>query len=199
MAQGLDASALRWQPELAALEPWRCVTAAWVHLSRLHLLANLAGTALVAALGVASGCGKRATLAWALAWPLTQLGLMLQPMLTRYGGLSGVLHAGVAVAAWQLLREPPSGLNGRPPFIGHRLIGAALLLGLGVKIVLEAPWLRPLRQVPGWDINIAPLAHATGAVAGLLCAVLCSEMWRPARGRVCAVAGQSRRDARRRP
>jgi len=156
--------AWRWQPELAATQPWRLVTAAWVHLSGLHLAANLAGTALVAALGVAAGCGRRAALAWGLAWPLTHLGLLAQPALLFYGGLSGVLHAAVAVAAWQLLR----GERGV-----RRAIGAALLIGLMVKVLAESPWAGPLRQVPGWDIPIAPLAHAAGALAGLLCALAC--------------------------
>ena len=164
VATRLDPAPLRWQPELALHEPWRAVTAAWVHLSRLHLAANLAGTALLAALGTAAGCGPRAALAWALAWPLTHAALLAQPALTAYGGLSGVLHAGVAVAAWQLLR----GARGQ-----RRAIGAALGLGLLTKLALEAPWAGPLRQVPGWDIAIAPLAHASGAAAGLLCALAC--------------------------
>ena len=154
-------TALRWQPELAFSEPWRCISAAWVHLSRQHLAANLGGSVLVAALGVVAGCGRRAALAWALAWPLTQLGLLLQPTLTAYGGLSGLMHAGVAVACVHLIR----GERGE-----RRWVGAALLTGLLAKLWLEAAWSGPLRQVPGWDIAIAPAAHASGVVAGLLCA-----------------------------
>jgi rhomboid family GlyGly-CTERM serine protease len=163
-ARAVDPALLRWQPELAVAQPWRLLTAAWVHLSPLHLAANLAGTLLVAALGRVAGCRARAALAWALAWPLTHLGLLAQPALLRYGGLSGVLHAGVAVAAVQLLR----GERG-----ARRAIGAALAAGLLLKLLLEAPWLGPLRQVPGWDIAIAPLAHATGVTAGVLCALAC--------------------------
>ena len=155
------AAALRWQPELAFTEPWRCISAAWVHLSRQHLIANLGGSLLVAALGVVAGCGPRAALAWALAWPLTHLGLLLQPTLSAYGGLSGLMHAGVAVACVQVIR----GERGE-----RRWIGAALLAGLLAKLWLEAAWAGPLRQLPGWDIAIAPAAHASGAVAGLLCA-----------------------------
>ena len=154
-------NALRWQPELAFTEPWRCISAAWVHLSRQHLLANLGGSLLVAALGGVAGCGWRATLAWALAWPLTHLGLLLQPMLTAYGGLSGLMHAGVAVACLQVIRSE----RGQ-----RRWIGAALLACLLAKLWLEAAWAGPLRWVPGWDIAIAPAAHASGVVAGLLCA-----------------------------
>lgn len=163
-AQAIDPAVLRWQPELAFSQPWRAVTAAWVHLSPLHLGANLLGTALVAALGIVARCGRRAALAWALAWPITHLALLAQPELHHYGGLSGVLHAGVAVVAWQLLRAERG---------ARRTIGIALAGGLLLKLLLEAPWQGPLRQVPGWDIAIAPLAHATGAATGALCALAC--------------------------
>lgn len=164
LAQAVDPALLRWQPELAWAQPWRMFSAACVHLSPLHLVANLAGTAVVAALGAAAGCNRRAAVAWALAWPLTQLGLLAQPTLNAYGGLSGVLHAAVAVVAWQLLRAD----QGR-----RRAIGAAIALGLLAKLLLEAPWQAPLRQLPGWDIAIAPAAHASGALAGWLCAMAC--------------------------
>jgi rhomboid family GlyGly-CTERM serine protease len=167
LARGIDPALLRWQPELAFSQPWRLVTAACVHLSSQHLVANLIGTAVLAALGRAAGCDRRAAIAWALAWPLTHLGLLAQPTLLAYGGLSGVLHAGVAVAAWQLLR---GGRGGRGSW---RWIGAAIAAGLVAKVVLEAPWLGPLRQVPGWDILIAPAGHASGALAGWLCALAC--------------------------
>jgi rhomboid family GlyGly-CTERM serine protease len=157
------AATIDWQPALAHAQPWRAWTAAFVHWSALHLAANLAGAAVVAALGVVARLPPQMTLAWFVAWPLTQLTLLLRPELAHYGGLSGVLHAGVAVVALGLLvRE-----RGR-----RRLIGAALAAGLAIKIVLEAPWGPVLREGGGWDIKIAPWAHAGGAVAGAACAGL---------------------------
>jgi len=44
--------------------------------------------------------------------------------------------------------------------------GAALLAGLALKIVLEAPWEPTLRDDAMLGIAVAPLAHATGALAG---------------------------------
>ena len=173
-ALAIDPVRLRWQPELAGTEPWRCVTAAWVHWSDLHLAANLLGTTLVAALGTVAGCGRRATLAWAMAWPISHLALLLQPELKSYAGLSGILHAGVAVSGWQLLR----GERGQ-----RQSIGAAMLVGLAFKIMLEAPWEGPLRTVSGWDIAIAPMAHASGSAAGLLCALAC-RVGEPASGKI---------------
>lgn len=169
---GLVPSArLDWQPGLALAEPWRAWTAAFVHWSPLHLGANALGLALVVLLGGRAGCRGPATVAWLAAWPLTHWWLLWQPGLAHYGGLSGVLHAGVAVACCQLLQDGPA---------RRRLVGALLLAGLLAKVLLEEPWRGPLRSTPGWDIAIAPLAHATGAGAGLLCGALA---WRWSRRR----------------
>lgn len=162
-------AALDWQPALWPAQPWRAWSAAAVHLSAGHLGANLLGLALVAALGREAGCTGRDTLAWALAWPLTHLGLLLQPALTHYAGLSGVLHAGVAVAGWRLV------LAGRGVARG---VGVALLAGLLAKVALEAPWLGPVQRWPGWAIPIAPLAHATGIAAGTVTALVLWLGWR---------------------
>lgn len=158
----LPREALAWNAGQPA-EAWRWWSAAFVHYSRWHLVANLAGLALVAALGWVAALPARAALAWLLAWPFTHVGLLLRPDLAQYGGLSGVLHAGVVIAAWHLLRQR----RGRP-----RAVGWALLAGVVAKLLLEAPWGPALRYPPDWDIAIAPLAHATGAVAGLLAAML---------------------------
>ncbi len=168
---------LDWQPMLAWSEPWRWWTAALVHLSRGHLLANLAGCVVVAAFGWTARIGWRLTLAWLVAWPLGHLALLVQPQLTHYGGLSGLLHAGVAIAAAGLVWLG----TGR-----QRWIGAAVLLGLVVKVIGERPWLGPVQQWPGWDIGIAPIAHATGLAAGLICAAV-----------ACATAGSDDHALRR--
>lgn len=154
---------LDWQPGLWWSEPWRWWSAAWVHWSGLHLAANLVGAVLVAALGWAARLPARATLAWSLAWPLTHLALLLQPTLLHYGGLSGVLHAGVGVAAVGLFKR-----RGR----GERRLGSAIGLVLMLKLAGEAAWRLPLVQPAGWDILVAPLAHASGALIGALLAGL---------------------------
>jgi rhomboid family GlyGly-CTERM serine protease len=160
-------AALDWQSSRAFNEPWRALTAVAVHYSALHLGANLAGAALVAALGVASRLPVAMAWAWLAAWPLTQLGLLLRPDLVHYGGLSGVLHAGAAVVAVEVVRAGPT---------PRRLIGAALLVGLLIKVLRETPWGPALRHPPGWDIATAPVAHATGLVAGLACG-LAAAAW----------------------
>lgn len=166
----LQAPLLDWQPALAGQEPWRAFSAAFVHWSARHLAANTAGCAVLAALGLAARLPARAALAWLLAWPLTHAALAVQPALAHYGGLSGVLHAGVAVAALWLVATARGTRRG---------IGAAVGAGLLLKVVLEEPWGPPLRLGGGWDIATAPLAHATGVLAGLLCAALLLALPRP--------------------
>ena len=158
---------LAWQPELAWREPWRAWTAALVHYSGLHLAANLAGAVLVGTWGWAARVPARCVLAWGVAWPLTQIGLLLQPALRQYGGLSGVLHAGVVVVALHLTFE------------GNRTqarIGAATLLIVIVKVLSETPWAGPLSHPAGWDIAVAPMAHASGLAAGVSTA-LAAQAW----------------------
>jgi rhomboid family GlyGly-CTERM serine protease len=158
LAWWLPREALDWQPALAATQPWRTVTAAFVHWTPLHLAANLAGCAVLALLGWRARLGPREAAAGLIALPLTQLGLLLQPELQRYGGLSGELHAMAAIAALTLLTRP-----GR-----ERAIGAGIALGIGIKIALEHPFGSPLRLTEGFDFPVAPFAHLSGAVSGLL-------------------------------
>ncbi len=66
-AQALDPARLNWQPALAGSEPWRAITAAWVHLSPLHLAGNLAGTAVVAAWAWPPAAGSAPP--WPGRWP----------------------------------------------------------------------------------------------------------------------------------
>jgi len=165
--------ALEWQPARALQEPWRAATAAFVHYSALHLAANIAGAVLVGALGWFARVPWPIAAAWLVAWPLTQLGLLARPDLRHFGGLSGVLHAGVACVAWQLVAHAAG---------ARRAIGALVLAGLAIKVASEAPWAATLRQPPGWDIATVPFAHASGVVAGLLAAAVCGAMARLARG-----------------
>lgn len=154
----LPREALDWQPALAASQPWRAVTAAFVHWTPIHLAANCAGCAVLALLGHRAALGKPEALAGLVALPLTQAGLLLRPELLHYAGLSGELHALAAIAALALLVR-----GGR-----ERLIGAAIALGLVIKLALEHPLGPVMRTTPGFDFPVAPFAHLTGAVAGAL-------------------------------
>lgn len=158
LAWPLPREPLDWRPDLFAAQPWRAVTAAFLHWTPVHLGANLAGCAVVALLGWRAALGRREAVAGLIALPLTQLGLLLRPELLRYAGLSGELHALVAIAALTLMKRA-----GR-----DRLIGGAIALGLVAKLALEHPLGPVLRATPGFDFPVAPFAHLTGAVAGVL-------------------------------
>lgn len=158
LAWPLPSEALDWQPALAATQPWRAVTAAFVHWTPIHLAANLAGCAVLALLGWRAGLGRREALAALIALPLTQIGLLLRPELQHYAGLSGALHALATIAALTLFTR-----RSRDHFIG-----AALVVGLAVKLVLEHPLGPVLRNTPGFDFPVAPFAHLSGALAGLI-------------------------------
>lgn len=162
-----------WQPGRAFTEPWRSLTAACVHWSEGHLIANLGAAALVAAFGWAAALPRAAALAWLLAWPLTHLGLLARPELAHYGGLSGVLHAGMAVATLWLVAAARG---------GRRVVGALVGAGLVAKLLSERPWGPVLQQAEGWDIALAPSGHATGAIAGFVCAAALLA-WGKNRGR----------------
>jgi rhomboid family GlyGly-CTERM serine protease len=166
---GLSGTHLDWQPGLWLTQPWRLYTSAWVHYSPMHLGGNLLALALVAWLGIAARIHRNATLAWLMSMPLCHLALLAQPEVLHYGGLSGISHAGVAVVVSWLL------LHGRPV---QRRIAALLGLGLVAKIWSESPGAEGLRMVAGWDIAVVPWAHASGAVAGVLCVLLTSTAQR---------------------
>lgn len=159
---------LDWQPALAFTQPWRWWTAAFVHWSPSHLAANVGAALMVGVFGFAGRVPVAGVGAWLVAWPLTHGLLLVQPALAHYGGLSGVLHAGVAVAVLYLMVCG----QGR-----QRTVAALVFAGLLVKLGLEAPWGPPLRHGAGWDIATAPIGHATGALAGLLCAAAVLAHW----------------------
>jgi len=173
VASAAAPEALEWQPARAWSEPWRAWTAAVVHYSAFHLIVNLVGIALVAALGWYARVPRSTTIAWLVAWPLTQFGLLARPDLLHYAGLSGVLHAGTACVGWQLAAHA----RGQ-----RRAIGVLVLAGLAVKVASESPWGAAVRTPGGWDIATAPFAHASGLVAGLAAAIACDAIAR-ARGR----------------
>jgi rhomboid family GlyGly-CTERM serine protease len=161
----LPPAALDGQPDRWLREPWRLWTAAWVHWTPLHLAANAAGAAVLALYGRAAALEQRQALGGFIAWPLTHLLLALwgTPGLMHYGGLSGVLHAGVALTSTALLVRRGQGWL-------WRAVGAAVWVGLLLKLGGEASWW-PGLPGPAWGFAVATRAHAAGALAGLLCAL----------------------------
>lgn len=143
--------------------PWVWWTSAWLHGSTAHLWGNLGGLLLLAWVGHSARADWVCALVWALCWPLAQLGLLWQPELQRFIGLSGVLHAGFTIVALHTL-------FGRAAPLPHWL-GGVLLLGLVAKVLMENPGAPGLIPSPGWAITVAPWVHLCGVVAAatLMC------------------------------
>jgi rhomboid family GlyGly-CTERM serine protease len=172
LAWGVDSAGIDWQPRLAWPEAWRWWSAAFVHWSLMHLVANLLATALVAAYGWAARVPRAVAWAWVAAWPFTHLALWAKPELSHYGGLSGVLHAGVAAATvWLVMRGQGAA----------RTVGWLMLIGQSVKLLVEEPWGAALHAASDLDVAVAPLAHASGSIAGALFTAAVLWLGRPAR------------------
>lgn len=153
--------ALVLQPDAGlAQPPWVWWTTAWLHGSTPHLVRNLVGLALLAVWAAASRPSRATVAALWLAWPLTQLGMLMEPSLGAYVGLSGVLHAGLVVLSLGALAiTTPWPL---------RAGALALLLGTATKVHMENPWGAALVASPESGILVAPWAHLSGCVAGAL-------------------------------
>ncbi|MEY4562726.1 MAG: hypothetical protein RLZZ618_2003 [Pseudomonadota bacterium] len=158
--RSVDHLAIDWQPSLAWHEPWRWWTNVFVHYSQPHFWGNVLATMLVAAFGWAARMPLRATIAWFVSWPLMHLALLSQPELRHYGGLSGLMHAGVAVATLHLVLAGPR---------RDRIIGGIVGVMLIVKVLTETPWRGAIQHTADWDIPVAPVAHAFGLMVGLVC------------------------------
>lgn len=166
----LDQASTTWpaQAQVLALHPiaglhqpvWTWWTTAWLHGSDAHLQRNLIGAAFVLVLGSTPDARTSSAVAWLLAWPLTHLLMTLQPGLNSYIGLSGALHAGLAV--WCLHRITQTDTA------GFKWTGWIVLAGMIAKVFMENPWQRALIQPMGSDITVAPWAHLSGLLSGLL-------------------------------
>jgi hypothetical protein len=174
---------------------WTAWTFAWVHWTPTHLLHNLMAGIVVAWFGWSARVRRRDSLAWVLSWPLSAWALRAgaqahdwAPALSTgpQGGLSGLWHAGVAVAALSLvLASRPDAAQRR----AHAGIGLLVLLGLAAKLGLEV-WSGPVSLqgsgTPGLPSALitAPGMHVAGALAGLAASLgvrlVLHERWRGA-------------------
>jgi rhomboid family GlyGly-CTERM serine protease len=160
-ARGDVVDALTWQAEGWSRQPWTLWTSSWVHLNTPHLIGNQVALGALAALAWVLRPTLAWALAWLLAWPLMQFSLLLWPQIGYAVGLSGVLHAGIAVAAVQLLL-------GRIAVPQARRWGALLALGLGVKLIVEQAWGQPVVWDAGNDMSVVQAAHLSGVFWGAL-------------------------------
>ncbi len=154
-------------------QSWRLVSAHVMHLSVAHAVLDLAGLLLVAWIFDAELTARHQVFTCLVGAATIDASLwMLHPEVDRYVGLSGLLHAWFAAGATRWLLASPHESGG--DLVGRkRLWGAALLIGLAIKLALEARheafWLT------GWSFPVVTAAHRWGGVAG--CAVGALVAW----------------------
>ncbi len=152
--------AWRFERGLIAAEPWRLLSAHFVHLGWMHLSLNLGGLLLIWAL---FGHFVRPA-GWAVALLLCALAVgiglyVFDTALAWYVGLSGVLHGLLVLGAWAARRA-------------EARTALVVLLAIAAKLAWE--------QITGADTGTAQLvggavvvnAHLYGALGGLLCVPL---------------------------
>ncbi len=149
---------------------WQLLSGQWVHFGYLHALANAAAAVVVALtlqgwvsphrLGLAL-LGGYAGVAAALAW---------DSHCAVYAGASGALHGMLAGGALALWLSPSTTVTRSHPWQG-RLLAAALLVGLGIKMLVQHLLAAP--GEPGW-LGIATYypAHEAGASGGMVALLL---------------------------
>jgi rhomboid family GlyGly-CTERM serine protease len=156
---------LQWDSALWLRQPWTLWTASLVHLSTAHLLANLLALGALAVLGSSMGVGQAATRALVVAWPLGTLALLVWPAVRQYSGLSGLIHAAVAVL-WAHA-------------VVHRRaypLSFVLFVGMGLKLLTEHAWFTPVSFDPAWGFNVVYAAHLSGTLAGAACGMV-AAVW----------------------
>ena len=137
------------------------------------LLGNLLVLGAYLTVGWVARPDGRCTLAWLLAWPLGQLSLLWWPQIGYAVGLSGLLHAGVAVLAVQLLRR-------RIPIPKAKRWGGLLALVLLGKLLLERGWAYPVVWDGAHDMSVVQAGHLSAAAWGLLLGLIATwgPIWR---------------------
>ena len=159
------APALTWRANSWWTHPWTLWTSAWVHLNPPHLISNLLAMGGVAAVGWVLRPNVRCTVAWLLAWPLTQVSLLCWPQVDYAVGLSGLMHAGTLLLAVQIALV-------RIPIRGARFWGLLLIWGVLTKVVLERGWANPIVWDASNNLWVVQAAHVTGAFWGVLLGLL---------------------------
>ena len=149
---------LEYRRAVAFSEPWRLLTAHFVHLSFLHALLN--GIALLL-LGRLFGDRLRPAEFWTilLAAPvaISLAFWIVLPDLHWYRGLSDVLHS-IYFAGCVLWIATTSGRARWLPI-------AAIIIGTA-KVLIEQPWDASFPVHPVLHVAVVPQAHLIGAIVG---------------------------------
>lgn len=161
---------LTWHMDTWAQQPWTLWTSAWVHRNTPHLIVNQVALGVLTAMAWILPPSRRACLAWLLAWPLLQWSLLLWPQIGHAAGLSGLLHAGAAIMAVELIIQ-------RVPVDKARRWGLMLAAGLAIKLLVAQAWLHPVVWDNSSEMSVVLAADLTGTLWGLLLALATTLRW----------------------
>jgi rhomboid family GlyGly-CTERM serine protease len=156
----LPAGILEYRRALAFSEPWRLLTAHFVHLSFLHAALNGVALVLLGHLFADRLRPRDLTAILGIAPILLSLAFWLVlPELQWYRGLSGVLHAIYFAGCVAWIGQAP----GRA-----RWLPIAALVGGATKVLIEQPWDAsfPVHEV--LRVAVVPQAHLIGAIVGTM-------------------------------
>lgn len=165
--------ALDYRHEALTRQPWRLITAHFVHVNWQHALINAAALWIVARLfapdlsaprQISALIGAALVIGVTLAW--------LYPSISWYRGLSGALHglyfAGASI--WLI--------KARPRNFQQLWLPSALFFGGWIKVVLEQPGGATTPYAEWLGSSVVPQAHLVGAAYGTLLGLLFA--WRDA-------------------
>lgn len=164
---------LTWQAHSWLQQPWTLWTSAWVHRNTPHLIINQVALGMLTGIAWILLPTRMASLAWLAAWPLLQLSLLWWPQIGHSAGLSGLLHAGAAIMAVELLLR-------RVQVDKARRWGLMLASGLGVKLLVAQAWLHPVIWDNSKEMSVVLAADLTGAAWGTalaLCGAALDALW----------------------
>lgn len=155
-------AALRYERSaIVAGEYWRLLTGHFVHASVAHLLLNMAGLVLIAALFRRDFSLRQWLLVGTLSMLCIDIGFVFyEPQLEWYVGLSGLLHGAIAAGAVAWWKHET------------RLLASVL----SVLLVAKLSWEHIHGALPfSGDMRVIVDAHLYGALGGLAAGLL---LWR---------------------
>ena len=159
--------ALEYQNTAAIDEPWRWLTAHFIHVNWQHALINAVALWVVARLYAPDLNPSRQV--WALlvaALAISACLAVFYPSIAWYRGLSGALHglffAGSAI--WLI--------KAKPRRFQQLWLPSALFFGGWIKVVLEQPGGATTPYAEWLGAGVVPQAHLVGAACGTLLGLL---------------------------
>lgn len=152
--------ALEHQVTLMWSQPWRLLSAHWVHWNAAHVWINALAWIALGRLFAPELSPTRQMLTVLTASLTISLSLAWSaPELTVYRGFSGVLHALYFAGALLWWRAATR---------AQKIWPTLLWVGGLIKVLLEAPWRAHAPWSEVLDIHVAVQAHAVGALTGMV-------------------------------